>query len=944
MTPRRRRVRERRDGADRTASPASSATPRRPRGASEVEEDMSAAERFEAFRRHQSFESSHRRAFADTLGFTPDDFQSEAMEGVEGGESVLVAAPTGAGKTVVGEFACDLAVARGRRAFYTTPIKALSNQKYADLRRRFGEANVGLLTGDVSVNAGAPVVVMTTEVLRNMIYAGADLSALSHVVLDEVHYLADRFRGPVWEEVIIHLPAHVRIVALSATVSNAEEFGAWMRAVRGSCRIVVSERRPVPLYQHMMVVGVLYDLYAPSSRGALRLNPELVAAVERPARDPGRRSRGSRGRRDASPPRGRRESRPQALIALDRARLLPAIVFIFSRAGCDDAVSAVVSAGITLTSRPEADRIRAVVEEAVATIPVEDHAVLGVSRWADALERGIAAHHAGLLPIMKETVERLFARGLVKVVYATETLALGINMPARTVVIESLTKWNGAAHVQLSAGEYTQLSGRAGRRGIDSEGHAVVLHRGATAPEEVSALASRRTYPLVSAFHPTYNMVVNLLTQSSREATRDVLETSFAQFQADGAVVGLARRARERRREMTDLEGRVSCERGDAREYFAWRDELAALQKGQAHARVEEGRRAAARALRDVRPGDVVAWRRGRRVDHAVALARSERALDALVVQVVDLSGRLRLLAPADGAAGLGVVGRLPSDADLRARTGRDRSALAERLRVLVRSGTLEDPPDRPGRAEDARIEELGRRIRAHPVHGCPDREQHAAAGHAWRRARREYEHLARSIEARTNSVAQEFDRVCAVLDDLGFLDGEEVTEAGQQLRRVFGERDLVTVEAIRSGAWDGLSGPELAAIASTVVFDARSDLDPDLDPALPGGPDGPLARAWAATRAAQDRVSRAEARAGAAPTPAVEPGLMVAVHAWASGAALGTALDEADLQGGDFVRWVRQVMDLLDQVRHVDRPDLARSARRARDLLVRGVVAWSAA
>ncbi|WP_043535161.1 DEAD/DEAH box helicase, partial [Actinomyces polynesiensis] len=556
MSPRRRRVRR---PSGEPAAP--------PQGM----EDAAPSQRFEAFREHQHFESSERREFIDTLGFEPDPFQLEGMEGVEDGESVLVAAPTGAGKTVVGEFATHLAVRRGHRAFYTTPIKALSNQKFVDLQTRFGESNVGLLTGDTSVNPGAPVVVMTTEVLRNMIYAGSDLSDLTHVVLDEVHYLADRFRGPVWEEVIIHLPAHVSVVALSATVSNAEEFGAWMREVRGSCRIVVSERRPVPLYQHMMVDSVLYDLYAPGREGngsGSRLNPELLAAVS-PGGRAVPRTRGNAGRRWQAHEGGpghpsarvpaRRESRSSVLITLDRAHLLPAIVFIFSRAGCDDAVRAVLASGIVLTSRGEAQRIRDVVEEAVATIPAEDHAVLGVDRWAAALERGIAAHHAGLLPVMKETVEKLFTRGLVRVVYATETLALGINMPARTVVIESLQKWNGVAHVQLSAGEYTQLSGRAGRRGIDEEGHAVVLHRGRVAPEEVAALASRRTYPLISAFHPTYNMVVNLLTHSTRADTRDVLETSFAQFQADGAVVGMARRARELQRDMDRLGEEVEC-------------------------------------------------------------------------------------------------------------------------------------------------------------------------------------------------------------------------------------------------------------------------------------------------------------------------------------------------------------------------------------------------
>lgn len=936
MSPRRRRVRR------------PSAEPARTTGNME---ELPPASRFDAFRDQQHFETTERHDFIETLGFEPDPFQLEGMEGVEDGDSVLVAAPTGAGKTVVGEFATHLAVRRGHRAFYTTPIKALSNQKFVDLQTRFGESNVGLLTGDTSVNPGAPVVVMTTEVLRNMIYAGADLSDLTHVVLDEVHYLADRFRGPVWEEVIIHLPAHVSVVALSATVSNAEEFGAWMREVRGSCRIVVSERRPVPLYQHMMVDSVLYDLYAPGREGSgssSRLNPELLSAVS-PSGRAAPRARGNAGRRwqaheggpGRSPARtpARRESRPSALITLDRAHLLPAIVFIFSRAGCDDAVRAVLASGVVLTSRGEAQRIRDVVEEAVATIPPEDHAVLGVDRWAAALERGIAAHHAGLLPIMKETVERLFTRGLVRVVYATETLALGINMPARTVVIESLQKWNDVAHVQLSAGEYTQLSGRAGRRGIDEEGHAVVLHRGRVAPEEVAALASKRTYPLVSAFHPTYNMVVNLLTHSTRAATRDVLETSFAQFQADGAVVGMARRARELQRDMERLGGEVECDRGDAREYFALRDELSAAQKEASRERLAAGRRDAESTLRTLRRGDVVHYRRGRRQNHAVVLDAPSAASGTVTVQVIGTDAKCHHLGPEDASGGLGVVGRLAAAPDLRPRRAKDRAGLAEELRQLVRSGTLDSPRERAG-AQDQRIEDLERRIRSHPVHSCPHREEHAVAGRSWVRARNEYRTLSRTIEGRTNSVAKEFDRVCAVLDDLGFLTGEQVTPAGEQLRSVFGERDLTVVEAVRSGSWDGLDAAELAAVASTCVFEARSEHDPDMD--LPGGTGGRLARAWALTLRAQDRVAAAEERAGATPTPAAEPGLMTAVHAWASGSSLATALATADLQGGDFVRWVRQVMDLLDQLRRLDHPGLARRAVEARDLLVRGVVAWS--
>ena len=434
----------------------------------EVEErtrvgEGSASQRYAAYREHARAAASLRARWVEGLSFTPDPFQIDALDAVEEGKSVLVAAPTGAGKTIVGQFGAYVAVQRGMRAFYTTPIKALSNQKYLELCELYGADNVGLATGDTSINSKAPIVVMTTEVCRNMIYAGAPLEDLGVVVLDEVHYLADKMRGPVWEEVIIHLPAHVAIIALSATVSNAEEFGAWIREVRSSCEIIVSEKRPVPLYQHMIVGEEIFALYAPTGKG--RLNPELVAATG----DSG--MRGGRGSRSWNrAPRVRRESRPSTLISLDRAHLLPAITFIFSRAGCEDAVRQVLLTRITLTTRSEAAAIERYVDEVIALIAPEDAVVLGVDAWKRGLMRGIAAHHAGMLPLMKETVEHLFSEGLVKMVYATETLALGINMPARTVVIESLTKWNGSAHVSLSAGEYTQLSGRAGRRGIDTVG------------------------------------------------------------------------------------------------------------------------------------------------------------------------------------------------------------------------------------------------------------------------------------------------------------------------------------------------------------------------------------------------------------------------------------------------------------------------------------------
>ncbi|WP_245966611.1 DEAD/DEAH box helicase, partial [Sphaerisporangium album] len=458
------------------------------------------AERYAAFRDKHAGSGPALTSFRGLYDFELDEFQLDACRALEAGDGVLVAAPTGSGKTVVGEFAVHLALEQGSKCFYTTPIKALSNQKYNDLVRRYGAKNVGLLTGDNSVNGDAPIVVMTTEVLRNMLYAGSStLAGLSHVVMDEVHYLADRFRGAVWEEVIIHLPESVRVVALSATVSNAEEFGEWLGEVRGDTTVIVDEHRPVPLWQHMLVGDRLYDLFVDEDNRP-RINPSLM----RISRDEQRLAQ-ARGRRGYSRPRRSANgvSRSDAIEKLDSEGLLPAITFIFSRAGCDAAVLQCLHAGIRLTTDSERHEIRQIVDERTAHLPDEDLSVLGYLEWRDCLERGLAAHHAGMLPAFKEVVEELFTRGLVKAVFATETLALGINMPARSVVIEKLDKWNGETHADLTPGEYTQLTGRAGRRGIDVEGHAVVAWQPGTDPVAVAGLASTRTYPLRSSFRPS---------------------------------------------------------------------------------------------------------------------------------------------------------------------------------------------------------------------------------------------------------------------------------------------------------------------------------------------------------------------------------------------------------------------------------------------------------
>ena len=498
--------------------------------------------------------------FLLTFEFEFDPFQITACHAVEEGKGVLVAAPTGAGKTVVGEFAAYYALQAGKKCFYTTPIKALSNQKYSEFVAKFGEDRVGLLTGDTSINGEADILVMTTEVLRNMLYAGSNtLTNLGCVVMDEVHYLADKFRGAVWEEVLIHLMESVQVISLSATVSNAEEFGQWLGEVRGETEVIVSEIRPIPLFQHVLIGNRLLDLFdAPG-----RINPEVLSRE----REVTRRASLGRNRRGSFAEPNDRLSRADIIEKLQGESLLPAITFIFSRIGCDAAVKQCLQAGLRLTSPEEREEIKRTALRYTQHIAEEDLEVLNFTEWLSALERGIAAHHAGLLPSFKGAVEDLFQRGLVKAVFATETLALGINMPARTVVLEKLIKFNGEAHVPITPGEYTQLTGRAGRRGIDIEGNAVIQWSPTVDSASAAGLASTRTYPLRSSFSPSYNMSINLIAQFGRERARRSLESSFAQFQADRAVVGLTRQIHKNESAIEELMRDSTCHLGNFAEY-----------------------------------------------------------------------------------------------------------------------------------------------------------------------------------------------------------------------------------------------------------------------------------------------------------------------------------------------------------------------------------------
>ncbi|QIK76504.1 DEAD/DEAH box helicase [Nocardioides piscis] len=928
----------------------------------ELDRELSPSERYSAYAKKKAHPVTAE--FSDLYAFPLDDFQVRACKEIEEGRGVLVAAPTGSGKTIVGEFAVHLALETGRKCFYTTPIKALSNQKFNDLVARYGADKVGLLTGDNVVNGEAPIVVMTTEVLRNMLYAGSQtLIGLGFVVMDEVHYLADRMRGAVWEEVIIHLPESVTLVSLSATVSNAEEFGEWLETVRGETTTIVEERRPVPLFQHVMVGRRLFDLFASSdvdaSAGFVKEGAPVNDELVRIARDDWASSRLMRDRRSprkgkpgsSKNPRqvgnGRRvwiPSRVEVLERLEREGLLPAIVFIFSRVGCDAAVTQCLAANVRLTTSEERDTIRAYVEERCRHLPDDDLHVLGYHDFLEGLSRGVAAHHAGMLPAFKQCVEELFVRGMVKAVFATETLALGINMPARTVVIEKLSKWNGETHADITPGEYTQLTGRAGRRGLDIEGHGVVLWQPGMNPKEVAGLASTRTYPLRSSFRPSYNMAVNLVHQFGRERSRELLEQSFAQFQADKAVVGLARQLHKAQEALDGYAEAATCHQGDFMEYAALRRRISDVEKTAARERRTDRRNDAVESLSKLKPGDVIMVPGGKFAGFAVVIDPGTSGYEPRPY-VLTAERQARRLAPMDFPTPVVALARLRLPKSFNGRNPAMRRDLASALRAKTHN--LTPPPVRRTAARDSfaeapahdEVAALRTQLKQHPCHQCPEREDHARWAERWFKLTRDAETLKRRVESRTNTVARTFDRVCSVLTALDYLEGDSVTERGRHLRRIYTDMDLVAAECLRDGLWDDLTPSELAAVLSALVYEARRADDASA-PRVPGGR---VQHALVETVRIWGQLDALERENKLDFLREPDLGFAWAAYRWAEGDDLDDVLGDADLAAGDFVRWMKQLLDLAGQVADAagDAP-LRKTARQTVTALKRGVVAYS--
>ena len=837
--------------------------------------------------------SPHRQTLIGGYQFELDTFQLQAFDHIDAGESVLVAAPTGSGKTVVAEYAIGLARKLGKRAFYTAPIKALSNQKFHELTLLHGPQQVGLMTGDNSINPQAPIIVMTTEVLRNMIYArSSGIDNLGVVVLDEVHFLQDAYRGPVWEEVIIHLEPTVQLVCLSATVSNADELCEWLTTVRGPTIPIVETKRPVELFNHYVVgdkttskVRVFDTLVGGKPN-------EQVSKIENSSapRSKKQHSYGSRGRIGMATTRFYAPNRSDVVLQLREDDLLPAIYFIFSRNQCDEAAHSCLKQGISFTTKQERAAIAEILDSHVEAFTDDDLAALQYSRFLAQLEAGIGVHHAGLVPSFKEAVEECFAKGLVKIVFATETLAVGINMPARAVVLDKLTKYNGETHQLLKPSDFSQLTGRAGRRGLDTVGHALTLWNPFVTFEQVAALVSSRSFVLNSAFRPTYNMAANLIRTTSKVQARHLLNLSFAQFQSGKDIVEIQARIQRRSKELVRLQDQAFSTYGDIEEFRAGSTARKPLQNSED-------------VFSSLRPGDVVLIGETLPNERLVVISSANRGSGGKL-SLLTISKGVKTITARDITEHVYTIGHIalptpyqPTNSRFLKETSAKLSRFKINERMLVRSGR-------------------NRKVRNdHPFLNDPDAKFKLNAAESADRIAKELAQLEKRVSTSAQSVSKKFEDLTDLLEQWGYVDDWKLTKKGVRLGRIFHESDLLIAECLSEGVFDDLDHYELASLTSVFVYEDRKR------EALERihFPNSKLDDRWAKIEQISRKLSAQEVQYGLLPHRFPDPGFMCTAYDWAHGTSLFDILDEDDVTAGDFVRTMKQLIDLLRQFSTID-------------------------
>lgn len=830
-------------------------------------------------------------------GIYLDDFQLEAIQALMRGEDVLLAAPTGAGKTVVAEFGVELALARSLRCIYTAPIKALSNQKYRDFCTQLGAEYVGLLTGDTTINSSAPILVVTTEVLRNMLFQQAELIAeVGYVVLDEVHYLADAARGPVWEEIILQLPSSCRLISLSATVANVDEFSQWLSSVRGRGKSVVSYTRPVPLEQFILQKKDLYPIFRTNGNFRKAKIQELLSVNNAKTR-----------RRQPL----RIGDRKRIISTLQSAQLLPAIEFIFSRRGCDSAVSDLVDAGIIFTNTAEQKEIRQHLAELRRSLTPADARAIKFNFWATALTRGFGAHHAGMFPAFKELTEELMGAGLLSLVYATGTLSLGIDMPVRTIVLEELRKWDGQSFQDLTATEYTQLIGRAGRRGKDSIGNAIIAANSNIDIAHLEKITSGAVEPLQSAFFPSYNTVVNLIHNYGYAAAREIMGASFAQFQKNAELGELRGKLRRIHRRIAQLEPEIAklCEKGDFRSYIQLRQQTGRASKTYRKRAKEDYRAKILRSWEEAKSGFLYAYARQRELEYGIVIAKEPRRL-----RIINIYGKLIWLAERDLSSHMRCLGKIPLPFGISLKNRQLRNEIAEEIFAIAGErldlGSDSDLLESWSRFSVPNEPELVQ----NPVHSCPDLPAHMRRGQEYITLCRRAAQLEEKAEKFADSVAIQFDATAEVLKELGYLQeatpGELKLAGGAQLLRgIHNEQDLLLTLSLNEAALAQLQPAEFAGVCAAFLGDRRlAGIAPHQKA---------LRAAWQAILRNYDFLHAQEEKQHLELTAEPNPGGIEAFYAWAQKAPLAEVLAASHLEVGDFISAARRLLDLLGQLQN---------------------------
>lgn len=889
--------------------------------------------------------------FATFYPFTFDPFQLEAMLAFLEGQSVMVAAPTGTGKTVVAEFGVYETFRRGARVMYTTPIKALSNQKFRDLRAIYGE-NVGLLTGDVTENPRAPILVMTTEVLRNMLLQTPwELDSVECVIFDEIHYLADPERGTTWEESIILCPEHIQLICLSATVSNADEIADWISRTHRPIKLIVHTERAVPLalwYFYDKKLRLVIDHHGRQVADYSNVGGEIRSLLARGALSAERR----RQVEETEPP-------PWEIIqALAAEDMLPAIYFLFNRRDCEDYAARLAMMRVNLVrDRATRQRIAQVIESFLASLRPEDRDLAQVQTIVHLATKGIGYHHAGLLPILKQLVEVLFSQGLMKVVFATDTLALGVNMPARTVVIGRMTKWDGRRRRLLTPNEFQQMAGRAGRRGMDERGNVVVPYSPWIPFKDVLAVATGELEPVRSAFTIRYNTVLNLWDPPRGERVRQLFQESLAQYQA-------AQRVRQIEEEILRLGQEIEaiprgCLLGlDGDELlYDYRNVVAQLNHAKSEERHLEHDLEALRAdlddrpwaipsrpllrrlLRELAPGSPLHTReRGwvlflNRLPYAgIALVLTREGSAELLteyrqidyvppdIEPIPIPDVLTQLAePVSDVRGLvsaEVLDTIWRTVDSRGLPDLDAMLAAYRQQIAERIEPERRRLEERLAAARQAVHDLTQQRFRHPCHACHRRKEHQRNLHRialleQERASLEAQ-LGREIAAEERRVRELLRGIRNVLEYFGYLHRGYPTSKADTLADVFDTNGLIICEMLDREFFKNLDPPDVAEVFSWFAFDR--DVRFANHYTLPTK----LVLLRRRLEGLEQEVFEVERRNGLALSTGHHEGFYGAMRAWCNGATMAEITQQIELSEGDLVLTFNKTLDLMRQVREM--------------------------